>query len=69
MRFCLRAHATFEAENIDDAFIRLSKHFQDLVEQGVDGPDLFDSGEITITKCEQEVERRASGILGQVSSS
>ncbi|HTG95715.1 MAG TPA: hypothetical protein VL866_24145 [Pyrinomonadaceae bacterium] len=54
MKFCLFANATFEAENIDDAFKRLAAHFQQLAEYGVgdssEDDQLFEGGVVQITK-------------------
>jgi hypothetical protein len=37
--FNIKANATFDAENIDDAFQKLSDHFKALAEEGLDGDD------------------------------
>jgi hypothetical protein len=41
MKFKLQADATFEADGIDDAFIKLSNHFKSLAEEGVESPWIF----------------------------
>lgn len=45
MKFRLTANAVFEAENIDDAFRRLSVHFLQLADHGLDGLDDLSEGE------------------------
>jgi hypothetical protein len=37
--FRIRADATFNAENIDDAFKKLADHFKALAEDCIDGDD------------------------------
>jgi len=46
--FILKSDTTFEAEDIDDAFLVLSEHFRKLNEGGLDSSDIFESGFITI---------------------
>ena len=48
MTFKLVADCEFKAENIDDAFMKLSEHFKDLAENGTDTPFLFTDGEAKI---------------------
>ena len=48
MEFRLKADATFEAEGIDDALKKLGKHFLATFKDGLDTPDIFESGEIEI---------------------
>ncbi|MBI5634880.1 MAG: hypothetical protein HZA15_15540 [Nitrospirae bacterium] len=49
--FQLKADVTFEAENIDDAFLRLSKYFYELAEEGTDAETLFTTGQIEVRPC------------------
>lgn len=49
MTFHLRADATFEAEGIDDAFIKLANHFLSL-RLGKEDTGLDQSGSIKITR-------------------
>jgi len=48
MEFILKSDTTFEAEDIDDAFLVLSKHFRKLNEEGLEGSDIFESGFISV---------------------
>jgi len=41
MQFKINVNATFEADDIDDAFIKLSEHFKALNEEGIDAPVLL----------------------------
>jgi hypothetical protein len=52
--FKLQADATFQAENIDDAFEKLSDHFRDLYLHGVDGESIVESGSISVNLAEAE---------------
>jgi len=46
MKFVIEG--TFDAENIDDAFYKLAKHFSNLVEYGIDAPSEFEEWEVEI---------------------
>jgi hypothetical protein len=48
MKFRLTADATFEAEDLDDAFAKLAEHFRRLSDAGSDGPEIITSGKISI---------------------
>lgn len=48
MEFILKSDTTFEASDVDDAFLVLSKHFRKLSEGGLDSSDIFESGFISI---------------------
>ena len=53
MEFRIKADAIFEAENIDDAFLKLSEHFKEIEEKGNDAAeDFLKSGHILIEKAE-----------------
>lgn len=48
-QFKIKIDSTFEAENIDDAFFKLSQYFEYLY-LDTDDPQVFDSGEVIIEK-------------------
>ena len=48
--FRLRAHATFYATDIDDAFAKLSEHFKIVAEGGYEREGFFKSGKVSIRK-------------------
>ena len=52
MLFRLEANCEFEAENIDDAFKVMSKHFAALEDEGVEAEDFIITGKIRISKSE-----------------
>lgn len=41
-------HGTFEAENLDDAFVRLGMHFADLVAEDWEAPERLGHCEIDV---------------------
>lgn len=45
-RFILKAHCSFDAENIDDAFLKLSEHFRRLAQDDNYDKFFFLSGEV-----------------------
>ena len=51
--FRMKADVTFEAEDIDDAFEKMSNHFKNLIWY-IDFPLVFTSGEITIKPISEE---------------
>jgi len=50
MYFRIIADATFKAENIDDAFLKLEQHFAYLQDTDREDPQLIESGQIKIRK-------------------
>ena len=53
-RFILKAHCSFDAENIDDACLKLSEHFRRLVQDDNYDEFLFATGEIHLAPRTQE---------------
>ena len=45
-RFILKAHCSFDAENIDDACLKLSEHFRRLVQDDNYDKVFFATGEV-----------------------
>ena len=49
-KFRIKIDATFNAENISDAFLKLEKHFEYLNDTDLPDPQIFDYGELDIHK-------------------
>ncbi len=54
IEFKLKAEATFYADNIDDAMKKLGEHFLATFKDGLDSPDIIESGEIYVFPVEED---------------
>ena len=63
--FRLKADATFYAKNIDNAMKKLGQHFISLSRDGLDKPDIIESGEIHVfpTDADEKDEDSMSEVL------
>jgi len=53
MKFILSGKMIFDAKDLDDAFMKLSKHFENMM-NGDDGLEMYSGTEITLEKVKKE---------------